>query len=155
MGGDQFTQVNGFHLSFQSRHLDAVFDVGQAERACGHDHAGAGFLRHLDPADAHPFVFLRFIEEHQTAAAAAEGPIPGLEHFHPADAGNGIEHLARGIVDVIVTAEITGVVIRIYLVRFFLGHAGQLDGSGSDLSGDELADMLHRRKIRCTRFSVH
>src|SRR5690348_15574404 len=33
----QFRQVDGSHFSFHARHLDGVFDIHHAERACRYD----------------------------------------------------------------------------------------------------------------------
>ena len=95
----QFRQVDGRHLSFHARDLDRIFDIHHAERTGGHDHVGARFGRHLHPLHAHALLFFRLVEQHQPAAAAAERAVAGALHLDSLQAGNGVEHIARIVVD--------------------------------------------------------
>jgi hypothetical protein len=79
----KFTKINSLHSSFQTGHLDGVFDVHEAKGACRNNNIGPGLGSHFDPQYAHALFFLRLIEKHEAAAAATEGTVPAAGHFNP------------------------------------------------------------------------
>ena len=77
--------------------------------------AGARFRRHPDPPHAHPLLFFGFVEQRQAASAAAERAVAAALHLHPPQARNGIEHVARVLVDAVMPAEIAGIVVGVHV----------------------------------------
>ena len=110
---DQFRQIDGGHLAFHARDLDRIFHVRHAERTGGHDDIGPGLGGHLHPHYSHSLIFFGLVEQHQSAAAAAERAVAAAAHLHPLQAGNRIEHIARFVVNLVVPPQIAGVVVGV------------------------------------------
>src|ERR1700751_4058516 len=70
----QFSQIHHRHLAFHARHLDRIFYIHHAERTGRHDHVRPCFRSHSNSEHAHPLLFFLFVEQHESAATAAEGP---------------------------------------------------------------------------------
>ncbi len=141
----QFRQVDGGHLSFHPRDLDRIFYIHHAERTGRHDHVGSGLRGHLHSLHAHSLLFFRLVEQHQSAATAAERAVTGSAHLDSLQPWNRIQHIARIVVNLVVPTQIAGIVVDVDVV--FVLYRIELDLAGFYFSGNHLADVLHRRHI--------
>jgi hypothetical protein len=118
--------------------FDAVLEHSQTERAVGQEDRGAGSHGHFHPSDIDPLTDLLLGENTAAAGAAAERLSPVFIHLDQPAAGRG-DQLARRFIDIVVPAEITGIVIG----------AGQFPGidlqfSGTDQCVEKLRIAFHR-----------
>src|SRR6266568_2572056 len=141
----QFRQIDGGHLSFQASDLDGIFQVHHAEWTGRDNDVGPCFGSHPNSSYSDTLLFLGFVEEHQSAATTAEGTVARAAHLNSFQSGDGVEHSARIVVDLVVSPEITGVVIRVDVTAVFYGI--ELDGSTPDLVSNHLTDVLDRRDV--------
>ena len=65
-----------------------------------------------------PFFLVGFVKEHKAAPTAAKGAVSTLLHLNALEPRNGIDHLTRRCINVVVAAQIARVVIR-YLFSVF------------------------------------
>ena len=115
---NQFHQVNGLHLSFQTAGLDGIFNIDHTEGTGRDNHVCTGLFGHLNPYLPHPFFLYGLIKQHQSATPAAKGSVPAIfGHLHPLDPWNRIDNRPRIVIDVVMPAEITRIVIGINFVR--------------------------------------
>ena len=109
--GDQLHHVEGRNLLLHALRLEAVVDHRHAERAGDGDGVGIGLQRLLDAADVDPLCRL-LLHPHATAAgAAAHAEAAVALHLLQLHAGNHAEDVARRVEDVVVAAEVAGVVV--------------------------------------------
>src|ERR1700739_4265212 len=141
----QFGQIRHRHLAFQARHLDRIFYIHHAERTGRHDHTRPCFRGHSHSEHAHPLLFFRFVEQHESAATAAEGPVARSLHFHSLYSRNSIEHTARVVIDLVVSSQVAGVVVGVDILLAL--KRTKLDVAGLYFPGDHLADVLDGRDI--------
>src|SRR5208337_1112731 len=72
-------------------------------------------------------------------------PVSAPAHFDSLQAGNCIEHLARVIVNLVVPAQVTRVVVGVYVVCAL--HLLEFQVAGLHFPGDHLADVFDWRHI--------
>src|SRR5262245_41083512 len=76
-----FRHIEDAHFSFKTSDFDRVFDIDHTERAGCDDNVGAGLGSHLHPQHTHPLILFRLVEQHESAAATAEGAITAPAHL--------------------------------------------------------------------------
>ncbi len=140
-----FGKVENGHPALQPSYLDGVFHVHHAERTSSDDYSRPNLRGHLHTQDTHALIFLRFIKQHQPTPAAAKRAIPASTHLDTLQPRDRVEHVARGVVHLVVPPEITRVVVGVN----FVGASQRLQREIAALKRalDKLADVFHRRNV--------
>ena len=119
-------QIQSFYF-FAAGFGQGVMEHDGTKGAGSNDGVGAGFFRLGDAAVADPFPGLFFLPHAAAAAAAKTGLFAG-RHFQGSMPIQGFQELPRLFVNVVVTAEITGIVVGHFCIagslnfQFILGQ---------------------------------